>query len=410
MEETLEQKCINVLSQKFHERPITCTQIKPELLQQIYDSLGPDLDPFDMARHVVSERYWGRQERALSTATSTDIDSTALSTTAKSSVLQAALQRVIEADDVERMERIELDVVVEHVFALRLVKVPLSIDLSTTLTSLKNLTSLEIELGSAGMPLPNALALGKALPSVQYLTRLSMTNCCLSDDDIQVMKDGMKSITGSPSSCLPPGLISLDVSDNKITAGGLGLLFDMLSPPVGDGNAGHCSVLSSFVAANNCIDEEGARFLATDILPTYTSLKHLNVNLNQLGDVGGEIILSAFWLHHNNGDGTCRRSQLQQVNLAGNGLASKTADSLTELLVGENGVGSLTLTSIDLSLNNLSSEDIANIFSAIERNASRRGDCLLQLHLQSQENYCLDEAAGRDDVARMERCGVRVLL
>ena len=150
-------------------------------------------------------------------------------------VLQSALQQVIEADDTERLAAIDLDVVAEHIFALRLTKIPLSIGLSTTLASLNNLTSLQIELGHAGISGDEATALGKVLPSIECLTSLSMTNCCLSDDCIQAMKDGMKSNTGPSSSpCLPPGLIALDVSDNKLTAGGLGILFDMMASSVKD--------------------------------------------------------------------------------------------------------------------------------------------------------------------------------
>ena len=406
--ETLQEKCINVLSRNFHKKPIACanSQLKPELLQKIHEGLCPDLDPFGLARHVVSERYWQRcleqqQQHVF-----------ALSTTAKSSVLQSALQQVLEDDDEERMECIDLDTIVEHIFALRLTKISLNVDLSKTFTSLKNLTSLEIELGPSGMSVDEARILGKALTSVEYLTSLSMTNCCLSDDSIRAMKDGMNSSsTGSPPLRLPRGLISLDVSDNKLTAGGLGLLFDMLLPLDEDGNNIRPSVLSSFVAANNCIDEEGGRFLATDVLPVCTSLTHLNVKLNEMGDVGGEMVLNAL-RDHNNGS-SCGGSHLQEINLAGNGLASKTAESLTELLRSTgNNIASLSF--IDLSLNNLSSEDIARVLSAVEGNSGgRRGATLL--HLDLQENSGLDKEAGRSnqsDVFRiMERdCGVRVFL
>ena len=304
------------------------------------------------------------------------------------------------------MAQIELDVIVEHIFALRLTRVPLSIDLSKTLACLKNLTFLEIELGADGMSDDEAMALGRALPSVENLTNLSMKNCRLSDDSIRAMKDGMKaSSTCSTSSRLPPGLISLDVSSNKITAGGLGLLFDMLSSSeeAEDGSNTRSCVLSSFVAANNCIDEEGGRFLATDVLPVCTCLTHLNLKLNQLGDVGGQMILGALKERTSCGGSF----QLQQVNLAGNGLASKTAESLTQLLRENNNA---SLSSIDLSLNNLSSENIASILSAIEDKAGRQGANILRLDLQENSNN-LGETTGHIDVARMERdCGVRVYL
>ena len=403
--ETLQEKCINVLSQNFCDRPIACetSQLKPHLLQQVHERLSPELDPFVLARHVVSERYWRQrfeQQQQQQQHTS------ALSATAKSLVLQAALQQVIEADDADSLAQIELDVIVEHIFALRLTRVPLSIDLSKTLACLKNLTFLEIELGPDGMSDDEAMALGRALPSVENLTNLSMKNCRLSDDSIQAMKDGMKaSSTCSTSSRLPPGLISLDVSANKITAGGLGLLFDMLSPSeeAEDGSNTRSCVLSSFVAANNCIDEEGGRFLATDVLPVCTCLTHLNLKLNQLGDVGGQMILGALKERTSCGGSF----QLQQVNLAGNGLASKTAESLTQLLRENNNA---SLSSIDLSLNNLSSENIASILSAIEDKAGRQGANILRLDLQENSNN-LGETTGHIDVARMERdCGVRVYL
>lgn len=401
--ETLQEKCINVLSQNFYERPIACatSQLKPQLLQQIHERLSPDLDPFVLARHVVSEQYWRQRLEQQQQQHASE-----LSTTAKSLVLQAALQQVIGTDDAERMERIELDVIVEHIFALRLTKVPLSIDLSKTLACLNNLTFLEIELGPDGMSDDEAMALGRALSSVEYLTNLSLRNCCLSDDSIRAMKDGMSS-SCSPSPRLPPGLISLDVSNNKITAGGLGLLFDMLSPsPEEESNNSRSCVLSTFVAANNCIDEEGGRFLATDVLPVCTSLTHLNVKLNQLGDLGGQMILGALQEHTSKKGSGCGSVQLQQVNLAGNGLASKTAESLTQLLREKN---LDSLFSIDLSLNNLSSENIASVLSAMKENAGRRGANIL--HLDLRENSSLGETTGRIDVARMERdCGVRVYL
>lgn len=60
--DTLEQRCIDVLSHNFIERPITHSQLnKPELLDQIEARLDPDLDPFDLARHVVSEQFWRRR-------------------------------------------------------------------------------------------------------------------------------------------------------------------------------------------------------------------------------------------------------------------------------------------------------------------------------------------------------------
>ena len=324
---------------------------------------------------------------------------------AKGAVLQSALQQLIEADDTERLVAIDLDVVAEHIFALRLTKIPLSIGLSTTLASLNNLTSLQIELGHAGISGDEATALGKVLPSIECLTSLSMTNCCLSDDCIQAMKDGMKSNTGpSSSSCLPPGLIALDVSDNKLTAGGLGILFDMMASSVKDDNKGNC-VLSSFVAANNCIDEEGGRFLATDVLPAFTSLAFLNVKLIQLGDVGGEMIFRALQQQELSDAVTNGRSQLQHICLAGNGLSSKAATALSELLGEE---CSVSLSFFDLSLNNLSSEDIVNVLSAIEEKAHRKGTrttcSLLQLDLRENPGHDREGAVRIDDfVARIER-------
>ena len=404
--DTLEQRCINVLSRNFIERPITHSQLnKPELLDQIEARLDPDLDPFALARHVVSEQFWRRRLEQQQQQTPTDLIAHTCSS-AKGAVLQSALQQVIEADDTERLAAIDLDVVVEHIFALRLTKIPLCIDLSTTLASLKNLTSLQIELGHAGISDDEAMALGKALPSIECLTSLSLTNCCLSDDCIQAMKDGMKSNTGpSSSSCLPPGLIALDVSDNKLTAGGLGILFDMMASSVKDGNKLNC-VLSSFVAANNCIDEEGGRFLATDVLPAFTSLTFLNVKLNQLGDVGGEMIFRALQHQEHSDTVSNEKSQLQHICLAGNGLSSKTATALSELL-GEDCIGALSF--FDLSLNNLSSEDIVNVISAIEekahQNGTSRATCsLLQLDLRENPGHDGD-GAGRiyDIVARIER-------
>ena len=399
--DTLEQRCIDVLSRNFIERPITHSQLnKPELLDQIEARLDPDLDPFDLARHVVSGRFWRRRlEHQAPTHPIAHIAS------AKGAVLQSALQQVIEADDTERLAAIHLDVVAEHIFALRLTKIPLSIGLSTTLASLNNLTSLQIELGHAGISVDEATALGKALPSIECLTSLSMTNCCLSDDCIQAMKDGMKSNTGpSSSSCLPPGLIALDVSDNKLTAGGLGILFDMMGSSVKDDNKGNC-VLSSFVAANNCIDEEGGRFLATDVLPAFTSLAFLNVKLNQLGDVGGEMIFRALQQQELSDAITNGRSQLQHICLAGNGLSSKAATALSELLGEE---CSVSLSFFDLSLNNLSSEDIVNVLSAIEEKAHRKGTrttcSLLQLDLRENPGHDGEGAVRIDDiVARIER-------
>lgn len=355
---------------EFYERPVACatSQLKPQLLQQIHERLSPDLDPFVLARHVVGERYWRQRLEQQQQ----EHNNSELLTTAKSSVLQAALQQVIEADDAEKIERIELDVIVEHIFALKLTKVPLTVDLSKTLAYLNNLTFLEIELGPDGMSDEEAMALGRALPSAKYLTNLSMRNCCLSDDSILAMKDGMKSSsTGSTSSRLPPGLISLDVSDNKITAGGLGLLFGMLSPsPEEESSNIRSCVLLRFVAANNCIDEEGGRFLATDVLPVCTSLTHLNVKLNQLGDVGGQMILGALQEDTRKAGSSGGSFQLQQVNLAGNGLDSKTAESLAQLL-RENNLASLS--SINLSLNNLSSKNIVSILSAIQGNTGGEG-------------------------------------
>ena len=395
-----------MLSRNFIDRPITHSQLnKPELLDQIEARLDPDLDPFALARHVSSEQFWRR--RLEQGQAPTDLIAHTCSS-AKGAVLQSALQQVIEADDTEKLAAIDLDAVVEHIFALRLTKIPLSIDLSTTLASLKNLTSLQIELGYAGISGDEAMALGRALPSIECLTSLSMTNCCLSDDCIQAMKDGMKSNNGpSSSSCLPPGLITLDVSDNKLTAGGSGILFDMMASSVKkDGNKGNC-VLSSFVAANNCIDEEGGRFLATDVLPAFTSLTFLNVKLNQLGDVGGEMIFRALQQQQEHSDAVPnRRSQLQHICLAGNGLSSKTATALSELL-GEDCIGALSF--FDLSLNNLSSEDIVNVLSAIEEKAHRKGTSrttcdLLQLDLRENPGHD-GEGAGRIDdiVARIER-------
>ena len=407
--ETLQEKCINVLSRNFYERPIACatSQLKPQLLQQIHERLSPDLDPFVLARHVVSERYW--RKRLEQQQQQQQQQHASVLSTAKSLALQAALQQVIEAGGAEKIERIELDVIVEHIFALRLTKVPLTVDLSKTFACLNNMTFLEIELGPDGMSDEEAMALGRALPSAKYLTNLSMKNCCLSDDSIRAMKDGMKSSSiGSTSSRLPPGLISLDVSDNRITAGGLGLLFDMLSPsPEEESSNIRSCVLSSFVAANNCIDEEGGRFLATDVLPVCTSLTHLNLKLNQLGDVGGQMLLSALQKHTREVGSSGESFQLQQVNLAGNGLASKTAESLAQLL-RENNIASLS--SINISVNNLSSENIASILSAIQGNAGRRGASILHLDLQ-ESNSRLGETTGRIDVAKMERgCGVRVYL
>ena len=117
------------------------------------------------------------------------------------------------------------------------------------------------------------------------------------------------------------------------------------------------------------------------------------------------MILSAL-KEHTRKIGSCGKS-LQQVNLAGNGLASKTAGSLTELLRDD---GIAELSSIDLSLNNLSSENITSILSAIKEKAGRRGANILRLDLQENSNN-LGETTGRVDVARMERdCGVRVYL
>lgn len=232
-------------------------------------------------------------------------------------------------------------------FSLQLTRLPNHLDLRTTFGALKNLTSLDIQLGADGLSMNDASRLGSALSSANVLTSLCITNSCICDEAIKSLVQSLHAANGEDA--VASSVVHLDVSNNKISTPGLKMLLTAFAPPDG-------CVLSSFVVANNFIDEEGGRFLQ-DVLRSCTSLVAFDLRLNKLKDEGGQMIL----------DGLQGNETLQHICLAGNGLASLAADALCSLLA----CTSLQLNSVDISSNQLLKDDVTKIFTAVENNNSR---------------------------------------
>lgn len=91
---TLARQCIEILAEHFCDSPVNVEELPPNLIDELMLHLGPNLDPYILARHIVSERYW-KHRLADQQSHGSLLDHTC----SKGEALEYALQQSLEKGD-----------------------------------------------------------------------------------------------------------------------------------------------------------------------------------------------------------------------------------------------------------------------------------------------------------------------
>ena len=155
------------------------------------------------------------------------------------------------------------------------------------------------------------------------------------------------------------------MSHNKITNHGVRLLSKLL---------GAQSVLTSLNLSDNQIHAEGGRYLGRG-LRTNDTLIDLNLRLNRLTDDGGRMLL----------EGLRQNNTLMRLNLSSNSLGSETTGALMSVFQEPD----TPLCTVDMSCNNLNSNDVISLHSSLENN---RALTSIDLRMNPEVGTDADEA------------------
>ncbi|GCC40207.1 hypothetical protein chiPu_0023969, partial [Chiloscyllium punctatum] len=201
-------------------------------------------------------------------------------------------------------------------------------DFSILLNKLINLEELHVTYGvkDCGMNFEwnifqftyrDCFSLAKAISSCKTLKVLKLPRNRIDDEKLRVL---VKYMLNHPS------LIELDLSHNLIKDNGAKVLAKLL----------HKTKLERVNLCNNRISAYGAKAISYKVR-RFSSLKSINLRLNQIGDEGGEALGRALV-----------KSSVEDINISCNELTEPVAVAFSELLMKNH-----TLRSIDLSCNSL---------------------------------------------------------
>mmetsp|Transcript_28656 Transcript_28656/g.92677 ORF Transcript_28656/g.92677 Transcript_28656/m.92677 type:complete len:259 (+) Transcript_28656:645-1421(+) len=213
-------------------------------------------------------------------------------------------------------------------------------------SALPNLTKLDITYGVKkigmkydrmlfGMKISDANCLAKSVLDSENMTTLVLQSNLIDDDLLRMLMTGLIKNTQ---------ITHLDLSHNKVTNHGVRLLSKLL---------GARSVLTNLNLADNQVHTEGGRYLGR-ALRGNDSLVSLNLRLNRLVDDGGRVLLEG--LHGN--------STIIDLNLSANSMGSESANALANILADP----CSRLSSLDLSCNDLTEQDLKHVMIALDEN------------------------------------------
>lgn len=370
-QETLKDKCMGVIVKNFASRPVDEGACSAELMRMISSKLPTDLDPAIGALHVFDEGYWKRC--CVEKLGWSRCELASHGQVWKQLYFEALAQEVLESfsgdDSPDRKGGpSEKQLVIrrllacqDYIFSLTVKELRSHVSMLEVLPLLPNLTRLTFTLGinkcgmshvrsSFGLKVEDAQGLSSCLVEwpqcCPCLTSLALPRNLIDDDLLKILMEGLYK-----NECVT----SLDLSHNKISNAGVRMVSKLL---------GKQSILTTLDLSDNRIRAEGGRYLARG-LRTNDSLVELNLRMNRLGDEGGVRLVDGLRSSPSSG--------LMRLNLAANGLGKETANSLAGLLAGEAFgpellVGAPNLSVLDLSCNELASSDANALERALGEN------------------------------------------
>lgn len=384
-EETLVNLSVQTIVRNFEKFPVT-EGLAPRFMRRITDALPVDVDPKVTAVHVFDENYWKRC--CISRFGWEQCFLIEHGLTWKQLFFEKLLQEVLESfpadgdkDDLFAL----LEACQDYIFTLTIRELRSHLDMSEVCSRLPNLTKLDLTYGVKkcgmdyvrmmfGMKISDANSLASCLalgggggPASQMgggiLTSVVLT-CNLIDDDLLRML--MTGLIKNDS------ITHLDVSHNKITNHGVRLLAKLL---------GGQSVLTALNLADNQIHAEGGRYLGRGLRSNDT-LVDLNLRLNRLTDDGGRMLL----------EGLRTNQSLMRLNLAGNSLGNETVGALASVLQEPE----CPLSTLDLSCNDLDTQDVITLESVLSENR-----VMTSIDLRMNPNVAEDAEEALESISRM---------
>lgn len=382
-DETLADLAIKTIVGHFAGHPVT-EGLRTEDMRRITDALPVDVDPKITAVHVFDENYWKRC--CISKFGWENCELIEHGLTWKQLYFEKLLQEKLEdfAPDGDRDELFDfLEACQDYIFTLTIRELRSHLDMSEVCSRLPNLTKLDLTYGVKkcgmeyvrmmfGMKISDANSLATCLalgggPGTGVgggiLTSVVLT-CNLIDDDLLRML--MTGLIKNDS------ITHLDVSHNKITNHGVRLLAKLL---------GGQSVLTALNLADNQIHAEGGRYLGRGLRSNDT-LVDLNLRLNRLTDDGGRMLLEGLRTNQN----------LLRLNLAGNSLGNETVGALAAVLQEPE----CPLSTLDLSCNDLDTQDVITLESVLSENR-----IMTSIDLRMNPNVGEDAEEALDSINRM---------
>ncbi|XP_067883853.1 dynein regulatory complex subunit 5-like [Heterodontus francisci] len=201
----------------------------------------------------------------------------------------------------------------------------------------------------------DCFSLAKAIHSCKTLKVLKLPRNRIDDEKLRVL---VKYMLNHPS------LVELDLSHNLIEDNGAKVVAKLL----------HKTKLEKVNLCNNRISAYGARAIAYKVR-RFSTLKSLNIRLNQIGDEGGEALARALM-----------KSSVEEINLASNELTESVAIIFSELLMKNQ-----TLTSIDLSCNNLGLEGGKQLQEGMSKNRTLMEFDLRLTDIGQEHEYAINQ-------------------
>eukprot|EP01041_Mallomonas_annulata_P001682 gene1682-3254_t len=346
---TLASKCIKVIVENFNRRPVK-EIIPPPQMALITRQLSTDIQPTVGAKYVYDENFWKRCCVEKYGWHNCHLAEHGLLW--KQMYFEKYVQERLEDFDpvTENIDDLYdlLDACMDYIFTITFRQLPSHIDISDVCTLLPNLSKMNITYGVKkigmnyermlfGMKISDATSLARTLERSETLTTLIMMGNVIDDDLLRMLMTGL--IKNST-------ITHLDMSHNKITNHGVRLLSKLL---------GENCVISTLNLADNQIHTEGGRYLARGLREN-DSLLHLNLRLNRLADEGCKLLL----------EGLQDNMTLTDLNIGSNSAGHQTAQVLGSLLRDQDN----RLFSVDLSGNDLLSEDVDTIRASLTANRS----------------------------------------
>ena len=349
--ESLKSKCLKIVVANFERTPIKGVY-PPAQLNEIIDKLPTSINPVIAAKYIYNESYWKRACVEMLGWHNCHLEEHGYMW--KQMYFEHLMQDKLEnfdsqSEDIDTLYELA-EACADYIFTISFKQLPSHIDVSELFACFPNLTKLNISYGIKkigmsyerilfGMKISDATSLAKVFASTETITTVILSNNLIDDDLLRMLMTGLiKNNT----------ITHLDFSHNKITNHGARLLSKLL---------GENSVITHLDLSDNSIHAEGGRYLARGLRDN-DSLMKLNLRLNRLGDDGCKLLL----------EGVQDNISLVDLNLASNSAGTQTALMIYSLLRDQEH----RLEVVDLSCNQLSSENFMTLKLAISNNKSLR--------------------------------------